>query len=340
MKLPTTPRAWLALACAILTLVGVTVGISHVNGATTVTITVNTPTGPTEVTAKNSDIEAMGRVAEHDGLNRPASAASGAAANVVADRIAARNPLSPLAPLAAPLQPGCRSQFVRSSFGSRYGTKPQWIVSHYTAGPNLPGFRDLNALTAYSNNTQNGVSWHYNLDREGNCVYTVRETQSAWTQAAANRLSIGIEIVNRGAGDAPLFTKSGLKKYARIVSDIAYRWRIPIQRGKANKSTCAVIRRGLIDHNDLGLCGGNHFDITPYKIESIIAAVRAHRETKTRRINYPGSYGPKRRAWCKDLAVVRKNAKKYGGWTEPRRTAARSLKVDIGRGQHRCKFLK
>lgn len=316
-------------------------GIAQTTPPEVTSTTVSTPAGPSDVTAKTADVEAL--AGTHDGSRDETppglSPEAAIAAQEEADLLAKGDPLSPLNVLAAPSQRGCRSQFVKSS-STRGGTKPVWIVSHYTVSGNLPGFRDINALTAYSNNPQNGVSWHYNVDRQGNCAYTVPETQKAWTQAAANRPSIGIEIVNRGRGDAPLFTKAGLKKYARLLSDIAYRWHIPIQHGKAS-ADCRVIRKGLLDHNDLGACGGNHFDITPYKIEDIIAAVKRYRATAGRQINYPkvANFGPKRRAWCQDLAIVRKNAKQFGGWTVPRRTAARRLKIQIGAGQSHCRFV-
>lgn len=255
MKIPKTLEGWIVIAFGVLALFGVAISVTNDGDATTVSVTVDTPHGPTDITAKTGDVEASG-AGVHDHMKNAPSQAIETSANAVADAAAETNPLSPFAPLAAPFQPGCRSQFIQGNFSSRFGTGPAWLTTHYTVSGNLPGFRDLNALTAYASDRRNGVSWHYNLDREGNCVYTVRETNAAWTQAAANRLSIGIEVINRGRGDAPLFTKSGLRKYARILSDIAYRWNIPIQRGQANKSTCAVIRKGLIDHNDLGTCGG------------------------------------------------------------------------------------
>lgn len=331
--------ALLAAVIAVLVAFGFKIpGVASTSPDVTTT-TVRTPLGTTQITADTGDVEQLG--GSHDGTRdeTPASLSPEAAATAQAqaDQIARRDPLSPLDVLAAPQQRGCRSQFVRSH-STRGGTKPVWIVSHYTVSPNLPGFRDINALTAYSNNSQNGVSWHYNVDRQGNCAYTVPETQKAWTQAAANRLSIGIEIINRGRGDAPLFTADGLKRYARLLSDIARRWNIPIQRGKAS-SSCRVIRRGLLDHNDLGACGGNHFDVTPYSIGAIIRAVKRYRSTTGRRVRYPHvqNFGPKRRAWCDRLALVRAHAH-TGGWTKRRTAAARRYKMLIGPGQSRCRF--
>lgn len=341
---PAQQKALYSLATAIVALL-IAFGVvpSSGNSPAITETTVTGPSGPTTITAKTADVEAAGAVDNHDGANNAApdtlTPEQVIAARQEADLIAKGDPLPQLAPDAAPSQPGCQSRFVKS-YGSRYGTKPVWIVNHYTVSYNLPGFRDLYALTSYSANRQNGVSWTYNVDREGNCVYTVRETDAPWTQAAANRLSIGVEIINRGAGDGPLFTSAGLKKYARILSDVAYRWNIPIQRGKANKSTCGVIRKGLIDHNDLGACGGGHSDVLPYDVDNIIAAVKTYRATTGRKISYPrvDNFGPKRRAWCDRLAVIRKNAK-ADEWTPRRVDKANEYKRLIGKGSTtKCKF--
>lgn len=298
-----------------------------------ITITVNTNTGPTTITTTPAAVEAAapvdagGRDETPPGLSPEAVAAAAAQQDLFAKKD--RLPLTQ--PDAAPEQPGCRSNFVKS-YSSRGGTKPRLIVEHYTVSGNLPGFRDINALTAYSNNTANGVSWTYNFDRDGNCAYTVRETDKPWTQATMNRVSIGIEIINRGAGDGPLFTSSGLKRHARVVSDISRRWDIPVRRGKINRSTCTVVRSGILDHNSLGTCGGNHFDITPYDVDKIITAVRVYRaktDATTRR--------------CNELAALRKRAawrKRTGRtptWTKSRATRARALKRVLGPKAASCR---
>jgi hypothetical protein len=54
---------------------------------------------------------------------------------------------------------------VRRAFSQR--TSPiKAIALHYTAGPNITGWGDVDGLTGFSNNTANQVSWHFG-DRPG-----------------------------------------------------------------------------------------------------------------------------------------------------------------------------
>lgn len=340
MKFPNTPRGWLALALGVLALLGVTVVITNDGGATTVSVTVKAPEGPTTITAPAAAIERAGEGA-HQNMDGDADVPTALLerAAVQQDAWAKVDKLPKHPPLAAPTQAGCKTRMV-SNQSSRNGVKPRLWVVHYTVSPNRPGAQDIDALTAYASRRSSGVSWHFLMDRDGNCAYNVPEGAKAWTQATFNPVSISMEIINTGS-ERPLFTAQGLRNFARVVSDSAGRWGIPIRRGKV--SGCTVVRGGIVDHNDLGACGGGHHDITPFKVDELIAAVVAHRKgsTASRTINYPkvANFGPKRRAWCLQLAIVRKNAQQFGGWTAPRRTAARNLKEQIGRGESRCRFV-
>lgn len=302
MKFPSTLKGWLPLALALLAIFGVTVAVQqNSDGSTTVKATVNTPAGPTELTADPVDVEkAADGLDEHKGRDETPVGMTEQQVASNQDQIqvfAQRDQLPLIQPDAAPQQPGCSSRFV-STKSSRNGVKPRALVMHYTVSPNLPGTRDLVSLTAYSSNAANGVSWHYNIDRDGNCYYTVRETEKAWTQASANPWAIATEIINRGAGDAPLLTPAGLKKAARIWSDSAGRWDIPIRRGRANKSTCTLQRSGILDHNDLGACGGGHHDITPHDVNHLITAIRIYRQSQA-------PLERKIAKWCRSLKIVR-----------------------------------
>lgn len=65
------------------------------------------------------------------------------------------------------------------------------------------------------------------------------------------------------------------RDHARIVSDAAGRWQIPLRRGRV--AGCSVVAGGIVDHNQLGSCGGGHFDITPYAVDQVLTAARAYR---------------------------------------------------------------
>jgi hypothetical protein len=113
-------------------------------------------------------------------------------------------------PLASQEWPGCRVAFVKS-FSQR--TSPiKAIALHFTAGPNIAGSRaDLNGLTAFSNNIRNQVSWHFGIDRDGNCDYNVPITQKAWTISGLNSATVNIEVV----GIKPYEIKTVIARIAR-----------------------------------------------------------------------------------------------------------------------------
>ena len=121
-------------------------------------------------------------------------------------------------PLAAQEWPGCKTAFVRS-FSSRRGVTPKAFALHYTAGSNRVGWSDLDGLTAYSNNPRNQVSWHFGIDREGNCTYNVPVNHKAWTIAGLNSQTINVEMV--GTGREPDYGGgAGLAKLAQIVARV------------------------------------------------------------------------------------------------------------------------
>lgn len=164
--------------------------------------------------------------------------------------------------------PGCQTRFV-GSYSSRGGQTSRAIGLHYTAGPNSPGLADMNGLTAYSNRNQ--VSWHFLIDREGHCYYSVPLSGKAWTIANLNPQTTNIEVVGRGnEGD---YAGPGMAKLAQVVREIGRRQGIPMQLGAV--SNCNVTRRGIITHWMGGGCSGGHHDIRPYLIQRVIAQIRA-----------------------------------------------------------------
>jgi hypothetical protein len=180
-------------------------------------------------------------------------------------------------PLAAQEWPGCRTLFVRSH--SARTASIAAIGLHYTAGGNLPGWQDLLGLTAYSNNVGNGVSWHWGIDREGNCAYNVPATQKAWTIGNLNSQTLNIEVVGRG--NEPDYAGPGFKKLSAVVRRAGRIYNIPMRLGAV--SNCRVTRRGIITHWMGGACSGGHHDIRPYSIESVVARIArdAERENGT-----------------------------------------------------------
>lgn len=177
-------------------------------------------------------------------------------------------------PLAAPSWPGCRTAFVRN-FSSRHGNSPRLIWLHYTGGGNRPGWSDIDGLTAYANNTASQVSWHFNIDREGHCAYTVPLQYKAWTEAGANSTGVGIEFV--GTGGEPDYAGAlhspGFRKLAAVVIRIAKLEHIPLRLGAV--SNCAPTRSGIVTHWMGGPCSGGHIDIKPYSLPGVIAKIRA-----------------------------------------------------------------
>jgi hypothetical protein len=177
-------------------------------------------------------------------------------------------------PLAAPSWPGCRTAFVRN-FSDRHGNTPRLIWLHYTGGGNRPGWSDIDGLTAYANNPASQVSWHFNIDREGNCAYTVPIQYKAWTEAGANSTGVGIEFVGTGGEPdyAGALDSPGFRKLAAVVIRISKLEHIPLRLGAV--SNCSPTRSGIVTHWMGGPCSGGHIDIKPYSLPAVIAKIRA-----------------------------------------------------------------
>jgi peptidoglycan hydrolase-like protein with peptidoglycan-binding domain len=202
------------------------------------------------------------------------------------------------------------------NFSSRRGVPPRIFVLHYTVSANRPGWSDVYAVSSLFDRPAFSASSNYVIDNEGHCAYIVRESDKAWTQAAANPFSISAEIINTGH-EPTLAAKAGLEKLGLVIDDAAKRWDIPLQEGLVRG--CVVVRPGIVDHHSLGACGGGHFDITPYSVPQVIAAARKHRGTpaqpprvvlvpctvrnlqKRLRIAVDGQVGPKTRLAIREL---------------------------------------
>lgn len=216
-------------------------------------------------------------IGDHQGLaseNPPGlSDAAKEDARIQAEALAANDQLPIITPDAAPSQRGCTTKLVQN-YSSRRGVRPRVFVLHYTVSANRPGLSDVNAIVGLFDRPSFAASSNYVIDNEGNCAYIVRESDKAWTQAAANSFSISVEVINTGH-ESSYAAVAGLRKIALVASDSLKRWEIPVQQGLV--VGCVIKRSGIIDHNSLGACGGGHHDITPYSVPAVVAAVRSVR---------------------------------------------------------------
>lgn len=217
----------------------------------------------------------------------PAGASAEALRNARAQdvRLAKADNLPRVFPDAAPQQRGCVTRLVQN-YSSRNGVAPRAFILHYTVSPNRPGWSDVNAVVGIFDTAAYQASSNYVIDGEGNCAYIVRETDKAWTQAAANPVSISVEVIATGQ-ESQYIAKPGLAKLAMVISDALNRWKIPLQLGAFSNGV--LTRPGILDHRMLGPAGGGHFDIDQIiagrfndasglrRVEQVIAAVRAFR---------------------------------------------------------------
>lgn len=224
---------------------------------------------------------ASSEVGDHNGLRseNPAglSAKQKDAAEEQQEALAKTDQLPIITPDAAPQQRGCTTRLVQN-FSSRRGVRPRVFVLHYTVSANRPGPSDVNAIAGLFDRPSFAASSNYVVDNEGNCLYIVRESDKAWTQAAANPISISVEIINTGH-ESTLAGTTGLAKVGLVASDSLKRWEIPLQKGSV--VGCVVKRPGIVDHNSLGACGGGHHDISPFSVDAVIAAVEKARAAVT-----------------------------------------------------------
>jgi hypothetical protein len=263
---------------ALAALVSVTITLTTGGGAG-VTITLGGPHGTPQktVTVPKTVAKAAAKsgLDDHDGLrteNPPGvPAAQLDASRVQQEALAASSALPNVTPDAAPQQRGCTTRLVLN-YSSRRGVPPRIFVLHYTVSPNRDGWSDVYSVAGLFDRPAFQASSNYIIDNEGHCLYIVRESDKAWTQAAANPFSVSVETINSGH-EATYAGVDGLKKIALVAHDVAHRWHFPIQEGLVQG--CQVVRPGIVDHHSLGACGGGHFDITPFSTQQVVAAARA-----------------------------------------------------------------
>jgi hypothetical protein len=215
-------------------------------------------------------------------------------------------------PLAAQEFPGCRTRFV-GNYSSRNGTRPQIIVWHQTVSRER-GTASQDALTAYANRRSSGVSWHLLIGRtNGLCTFSVPLTMKAWTQGNANPFSIGIEV--EAFGDEPTYVAGlGERKLLAVTRELGRRYGIPMRKGLVQN--CRVVRSGVVEHSDLGACGGGHADVTPWSTDALLEQLKA-----------PATLASTERRRCNALRYHRRKVKSGTGyWTPSRVRRVRYLK--------------
>lgn len=286
-------------------LVAFLLGAFAAGGAKWVTVKVGGPHGtPTATLTVPAAAIAQAKAGLGDHANLRDQAPAAAPATVIAaaqaqdKALAANDKLPKVFPDAAPEQRGCVTRLVQD-YSSRNGVAPREFVLHYTVSPNRPGWSDVNAVEAEFNTWAFQASSNYIIDAEGNCAYIVRETDKAWTQAAANPVSISVEVIDTGH-ESVYLPKPGLDKLAMVISDALARWKIPVQLGAFANGV--LTRPGILDHRMLGAAGGGHFDIDPIiggqfndpqglaRVVQVIAAVKAFRAKQVAAAKPPAWY--------------------------------------------------
>jgi hypothetical protein len=329
MNLPPIVRQYLVpILATIIGLVSVTVAITSGtddNGKPLRTVTIKVdgpdhdakPDDPVVLTPPARQVEAKLKTQPND-INGPLTGRENTAAlsGPVIGPVAKLKP-----PFASDSVAGCRTRTLRTNWSSR--TVPQsrvillWL--HYTGGPDRPNSRaDVDGLTAYGNNSAARVSWHINMDKDGNCDYNVPFRYKAWTESNANSTGIGIEVA--GTGTAPYLRAGGIAQMRRIIADIHRSYPgITIRLGGV--SACSPTKGGIVTHWMGGPCSGGHDDIHPLSITAVIALLKAGAPKPV-----PHRYA----AWCREYAHYKRMAnadRKDGQHRLSAKARVRSVKV-------------
>jgi hypothetical protein len=196
------------------------------------------------------------------------------APGTLAHNDALKPPSAPLPPVQVPLasvhQAGCRTLEVRNQ-SSRNAHAILGIVLHQTISPDN-GWNGVLGNVRWFDSQAAQASAHYIVARTGGqCAYVVPETRKAWHVAGFNSSTIGIEVTETG-NEGSYLVGAGRAKVIQLMIAIHHRWGVPYRHGLV--SGCNWIRTGVVEHRDLGQCGGGHGDDAPYSIDSLIAAAK------------------------------------------------------------------
>lgn len=165
-------------------------------------------------------------------------------------------------------EPVDQTRLLPRNYSSRRGARPALLVVHSTESSNITGLQDVLAIVAWFSNPRASASSNYTTDAEGNTIRLVRETDKAWTQAFFNPWAISDELIGRASQTS--WPEPQLRATARLFAAASAKWGIPIR--PARVSGCTIVRSGILQHNDLGACGGGHHDAGPaFPIKRFIA---------------------------------------------------------------------
>jgi hypothetical protein len=356
---PTNVKQAVAIVLAILAVCGITISITQGDHSTTVTVTVQTPSGPTAITASTSAVHELA-TGDHNNLDgttptcpagrspgavTPTNETVGTSSDCVtpAQKAAGANylasvprtlPLGPL-PAAATSMPGCVDRFLKTNYSSRNGIAPKLIVWHLTESPDS-GWSGINGNIAWFSSAAAQVSIHFLIDgKNGDCAYTLPMALKAWHVVSYNSLAIGIE--KTGTESDGYYVKGKARTRIEVLTArIAHTWHIPVRRGAVGPGCPQVRRSGIVDHYQLGNCGGGHNDINPYRgvIPGLIHGTK---------VWYGRLYGNHTAARCNELKSLRAKAahrhhvhrKPY--WTAARKARAEKLKHELGSKAASCR---
>jgi hypothetical protein len=220
-------------------------------------------------------------------------------------------------PLAAQEFPGCRTRFVRN-FSSRNGRRPEVIVWHQTVSYDREGYADQAPLIALANRPSSFVSWHFLIGRlDGLCSFNVPLHMKAWTQGNANPVAFGIEV--QAYGNERRYVESrGAAKLIAVTRLLGRRFNIPMRKGLVRfDANCnpTVVRRGIVEHSDLGRCGGGHGDVVGKPPSGWITS------NLIRQAAQGSAAAPKNvRVWCRKLDWWRRAGRPSGKALQNART--------------------
>jgi hypothetical protein len=346
--------AALLAALAALLAAGVTIAITVGGGEHTKTVTISKqPAKPVTVTlggpgkpkvvlpvaaqkieqSQQADA-AVGNPQDAEANLHAEPAAASAPAVVQQNRAVAPpgQPVSPQnVPAASPSSAGCRTLHVRN-FSSRAGSPSLLIVLHQTISPDN-GWSGVLGNVRWFDSAAAQASSNYIVSRAGGqCAYIVPESLKAWAQAGFNRVvPCSVEVTETGH-EGSYLVGAGRAKVVSLVRGCAKRWHIPLQHGKV--SGCSVVRPGVVEHADLGSCGGGHFDDNPYSIDDVIAAARGSSSSVPGGLHRPRTATERRE--CAALQFHRRKAHAARSWKVTSHAAALREKRDLAKRKVYC----
>lgn len=269
-------RFWILVA--VLAVVGLIIALVSTGGEKTVTKTKTEPAAPPPIPSVIA-VDNADKDATPDNpvtLDRPARQVAQSYVEDPKDlkgdlRGEDQGPVAKLEPpYASDSIDGCRTRFFTTNWSARGVSQSRVIVFwlHYTGGPDKPHSRaDVDGLTAFGNTPSARVSWHFNMDKDGNCDYNVPLRYKAWTEANANPTGVSIEVA--GVGSPPYLRKGGIKKLRSIILQVHKAYpRVKLALGGIRN--CTPTKGGMLTHWMGGPCSGGHTDIKPFHITAVI----------------------------------------------------------------------